>query len=58
MFVTKPSSESNHSKSLKKFIEFLKQSEKEKENRIEDDLGFETNFEAFQAEPKVSDLPK
>ena len=58
MFGTKPSGESDHSKSLKKFIEFLKQSEKEKENRIEDDLGFEINFGAFQPEPKVSVFPK
>ena len=54
MFGTKPPSESDHSKSLKKFIEFLKQSEKEKEIGIEDDLGFEINFGAFQPEPKVS----
>ena len=44
--------ENDHSQSLKKFIQFLKQ--KEKENRIEDDLGFEINFEVFQPEPKVS----
>ena len=50
----KPSGKSDHSKSLKKFIEFLKQSKKEKENRIEDDLGFEINFGAFQPEQKVS----
>ena len=50
----RPSGESDHSKSLRKFIEFLKQSEKEKENRIEDDLGFEINFGTFQPEPKVS----
>ena len=44
--------ENDHSQSLKKFIQFLKQ--KEKENRNEDDLGFEINFEVFQPEPKVS----
>ena len=54
MFGTESSSENDHSKRLKKFIEFLKQSENEKENRIEDDLGFEINFEVFQPEPKVS----
>jgi len=54
MFGTERSGESDHSKSLKKFIEFLKQSEKEKQNRIEDDLGFEINFGAFEPEPKVS----
>ena len=43
-----------HSKSLKQFIKFLKQKEMEKENRVEDDLGFEINFEAFQPEKKVS----
>ena len=36
----------------------MKQSEKEKENRIEDDLGFEINFGAFEPEPKVSVLQK
>ena len=44
--------ENDHSQSLKEFIQFLKQ--KEKENRIEDDLGFEINFKVFQPEPKVS----
>ena len=42
------------SKSLKKFIKYVKQSETEKENRIEDDLGFEINFGAFQPATKVS----
>ena len=54
MFGTESSSENDHSKSLKKFIKFLKQKETEKENRAEDDLGFEINFGAFQPEPKVS----
>ena len=58
MFGTECSGESDHSKSLNKFIKFLKQNEKEKENRIEDGLGFEINFGAFQPEPKVSVLPK
>ena len=53
MFGAETSSESDHSKSLKKFIKNLKQSEIKKENRIEDDLGFEINFGAFQPEPKV-----
>merc|ERR1712131_151809 len=53
MFGTERSGKIDHSKTLKKFIEFLKQSEKEKENRIEDDLGFEINFGAFQPEPKM-----
>ena len=46
--------ESGHSKSLKKFMKFLKQTEVKKENRVEDDLGFEINFGAFQPEQKVS----
>ena len=54
MFGTESSSERDHSKSLKKFIKFLKQKETEKENRVEDDLGFEINFGAFQPEKKVS----
>ena len=54
MFGTERSGESDRSKSLKKFVEFLEKSEREKENRVEDDLGFEINFEAFQPEPKVS----
>ena len=54
MFVTESSSESDHSKSLQKFIQFMKQKETEKENRVEDELGFEINFGAFQPEPKVS----
>ena len=56
MFGTESSSENDHSKSLKKFIKFLKQKETEKENRVEDDLGFEINFGAFQPEKKVSFL--
>ena len=43
----------DHSKSLKKFMKNLRQSEIKKENRVEDDLGFEINFGAFQPEPKV-----
>ena len=43
----------DHSKSLKKFMKNLRQSEIKKEKRIEDDLGFEINFGAFQPEPKV-----
>ena len=46
------SSDNGHSKSLSRFIKFLKR--KEKGNRNEDDLGFEINFEVFQPEPKVS----
>ena len=54
MFGTERSSESDYSKSLKKFMKFLKQTEVKKENRVEDDLGFEINFGAFQPEQKVS----
>ena len=54
MFGIESSSESDYSKSLKKFIKFLKQKETEKRNRVEDDLGFEINFGAFQPEKKVS----
>ena len=48
---------SDHSKSLKKFIKFLKRKDVEKQNRIEDDLGFEINFGAFQPMIKVSFCP-
>ena len=53
IFRTESSGGSDHAKSLKKFMNFLKRKETEKENRVEDDLGFEINFGAFQAEPKV-----
>ena len=52
------SCENDHSKSLKKFIQFLKQKDVKKDNRVEDDLGFEINFGMFQPEPKVSFLPQ
>ena len=60
MFGTEGSSETDHSKSLKKFMKFLQENETEKENRAEDDLGFEINFDAFQPATKVSffDFPK
>ena len=60
MFGTNRSSENDHSKSLKKFMKFLKQNETKKENRVEDDLGFEINFGALQPATKVSffDFPK
>ena len=48
------SGENDHSKSLKEFVKFLKQNDTEKENRVEDDLGFEINFGAFQQATKVS----
>ena len=48
------SGENDHSKSLKEFVKFLKQNKTEKENRVEDDLGFEINFGAFQLAKKVS----
>ena len=48
------SAKSDHTKALERFLNFLKQKETEKENRVEDDLGFEINFRAFQPEPKVS----
>ena len=54
LFETGSSYESGHSKSLKKFIKFVTKSEKEKENRNDDDLGFEINFGAFQPVQKVS----
>ena len=54
--IFRDSSENDHSKVLKKFIKFLKRKETKKENLVEEDLGFEINFEAFQPEPKVSFL--
>ena len=57
IFGTEGSGENDHSKSLKKFIKFLKRKDVEKQNRIEDDLGFEINFGAFQPTIKVSFCP-
>jgi len=57
MFGTERSSETDHevvSKSLEKFVKLLKENETKKENRVEDDLGFEINFGAFQPMSKVS----
>ena len=54
MFRAERSIESGHSKSLKKFMKFLKQKEIKKENLVEDDLGFKINFGAFEPEQKVS----
>ena len=54
MFATGHSAKSDHTKILERFLEFLKRKETEKENRVEDDLGFEINFGAFQPEQKVS----
>ena len=54
LFETECSGENCHSKSLKKFIIFLKQKEIKKEYHVEDDLGFEINFGAFQPETKVN----
>ena len=58
MFGTDHSVGSDHSKSLKKFMKNLRRSEIKKENPVEDDLGFEINFGAFQPEPKVRFLRK
>ena len=52
------SGESDHSELLTKFIKFLKKTEKKRENRNDEDLGFEINFAAFQPEEKVSFLPR
>ena len=46
------SSSSANQKMLEKFFKHLK--EAEKENRNDDDLGFEINFGVYQPEPKVS----
>jgi len=54
MFETERTGESDHSKSLTKFMRFMKENEKKRGNSVEDDLGFEINFGAFQPEPKVS----
>ena len=37
-----------------KFMKYLKQNEIDKENQVEDDLGFEINFGAFQQTIKAS----
>ena len=48
------SSNSSKLKMLEDFFNHLKKKETDKENRNDDDLGFEINFGVFQAEPKVS----
>ena len=48
--ISKPSSSSSNL--FSKFREFLMK--KPKKSQIDDDLGFEINFDAFQSEPKVS----
>ena len=58
LFGIEHSGGSDHSKSLEKFIVFLKQKEMKKEYRVEDDLGFEINFGAFQPDTKVSFRPQ
>ena len=45
-----------HSKVMEEFIKYLKQKDMEKANQVEDDLGFEINFGAFQPTTKVSFL--
>ena len=54
MFGKESSDRDDHSKLLENFVKFMKQKETEKENRVEDDLGFEINFGAFQPIKKVS----
>ena len=54
MFGKECSDGNDHSKLLENFIKFMKQKGTEKENRVEDDLGFEINFESFQPIKKVS----
>ena len=53
MYESKCASQSSRSKPLSEFIKFLKQKETTKES-VEDDLGFEINFGAFQPAMKVS----
>ena len=54
MFGKESSDRNDHSKLLGNFIKFMKQKRTEKKNRVEDDLGFEINFGAFQPMEKVS----
>ena len=61
MFGTEGSGESDCeivSKSFERFVKLLKENETKKENHVEDDLGFEINFGAFQPATKVSFLSK
>ena len=53
MFGDESSDSNDGSKLLENFIKFMKQTRTEKENRVEDDFGFEINFEAFQPIKKV-----
>ena len=41
-------------KMTKKFLNYLKEKEAEKENANDEDLGFEINFGAYQPDKKVS----
>ena len=41
-------------KMMKKFLNYLKEKEAEKENTKDEDLGFEINFGAYQPDKKVS----
>ena len=41
---------------LSKFVGYLKEKESQKENRNDEDLGFEINFGAYQPERKVSSV--
>ena len=54
LFGNERSVESDDGRLLKKFIKFMKQNETKKETRVQDDLGFEINFGAFQPETKVN----
>ena len=53
MFGNECSDRKDQSELLEKFIKFMKHNEEEKENRGEDDLGFEINFGAFEPMKKV-----
>ena len=54
LFGTEGSDRSDDGRLLKNFTEFMKKNETKKENHVQDDLGFEINFGAFQPETKVS----
>ena len=48
--------ENDASNVMEEFIKYLKQKDTEKENQVEDELGFEINFGAFQPTAKVGFL--
>ena len=54
LFKEKGQMKNHQTQMLKKFFDYLKEKENDKENQQDDDLGFEINFGAYQSIAKVS----